>query len=105
MVGAVAALLASVLTAVAAVYGHRGANRATREGSALTGYDALTRALVAERDKAEGDEAAAEARAFAAEARASAAEAQVSAQAARVSQLEAENTRLRQRVTLLGGTP
>lgn len=91
LITAVAALLAAPVTAVAAAYGSRGANRAAREGSALTGYDSLTRALTAERDKAELDEKTAEARALAAE--------------AKVAALEAEISRLKSLVTSLGGTP
>lgn len=49
MLTAVAALVASVLTAAAAMYGSRGANRATREGGALTGYNSLTDQLQEER--------------------------------------------------------
>jgi hypothetical protein len=88
---AIGALIGSPLTAVAAMYGSRGANRAARETSAVTLYDSLTKALAAERDKAELDEKAAEARASAAE--------------AKVSSLEAEISRLRGLVTQLGGTP
>jgi hypothetical protein len=91
MITAVAALVATPVTAAAAAYGTRGANRAAREGSALTGYDNLTQRLAAERDKAELDERAAVARALAAE--------------AQVAALEAEITRLRSIVTSLGGTP
>lgn len=91
LITAVAALVAAPLTAAAAIYGSRGANRAAREGSALSGYDNLTQRLAAERDKAELDEKTAEARAFAAE--------------AKVSALEAEIMRLRSLVTSLGGTP
>lgn len=91
MVTAVAALIAGPVAAAAAMYGQRGANRASREGSALNGYDSLTQRLVAERDKAELDEKTAAARATASE--------------ARVAGLEAEITRLRRLVTTLGGTP
>lgn len=91
MVTAIGALLASPLAAAAAVYGTRGANRAAREGGVITGYDSLASRLVAERDKAELDEKAAEARATTAEARAAA--------------LELEVARLRLLVTQLGGTP
>jgi hypothetical protein len=91
MVTAVAALIAGPVAAAAAMYGQRGANRAAREGSAMTGYDNLTQRLMAERDKAELDERAAEARATAAE--------------ARVAALDAEIARLRLLVTQLGGTP
>lgn len=88
---AIGALIAGPVAAAAAMYGNRGANRAARETSAVTGYDSLTQRLVAERDKAEMDEKTAEARASAAE--------------AKVSALESEVSRLRALVTQLGGTP
>jgi hypothetical protein len=88
---AIGALIASPLAAIAAMYGSRGANRAAREVGAVTLYDSLTKALAAERDKAEVDEKAAEARACAAE--------------AKVSSLEAEISRLQGLVTQLGGVP
>lgn len=91
MMTAIGALVVGVMSAGAAMYGSRGANRAARETSAVTGYDSLTKALVAERDKAEMDEKAAEARASAAEAKTAA--------------LESEVARLRALVTQLGGTP
>lgn len=84
MLTALGALLASPLAAAAAVYGSRGATRASREGGVITGYDSLTARLTAERDKAETDQAAAEARAAA---------------------MELEVARLRLLVTQLGGTP
>lgn len=84
MVTAIAALIAGPVAAVAAMYGTRGANRAARETSAVTGYDSLTQRLMAERDKAETDQAKAE---------------------ARVEVLELEVARLRLLVTQLGGTP
>ena len=84
MVTAVAALIAGPVAAAAAMYGTRGANRAAREGGVITGYDSLTARLTAERDKAEQDQAAAEARSAA---------------------LELEVARLRLLVTQLGGTP
>jgi hypothetical protein len=91
MVTAIAALIGGTLSAVGVMYGSRGANRAAKEASAVTGYDSLTKALVAERDKAEMDEKAAEARASAAE--------------AKVHALEAEVSRLQGLVAQLGGTP
>lgn len=91
MVTAIGALIAGPVAAAAAMYGTRGASKAAREASAVTGYDSLTQRLVAERDKAEMDEKTAEARAAAAE--------------AKVSALEAENARLRLLVQQLGGTP
>ncbi|WP_318196919.1 hypothetical protein [Streptomyces sp. MCL20-2] len=84
MLTALGALLASPVAAAAAIYGSRGATRASREGTLMTGYDTLTARLAAERDKAEADQATAEARAAA---------------------LELENARLRLLVTQLGGTP
>jgi uncharacterized protein YceH (UPF0502 family) len=84
MVTAIAALIAGPVAAAAAMYGTRGASRAAREGSALTGYDNLTQRLTAERDKAEADQATAE---------------------AKVAALELEIARLRLLVTQLGGTP
>jgi hypothetical protein len=58
MLMAVAALVGSVLTAAAAMYGSRGANRATREGGALTGYNSLTDQLQEERKELRTDLAA-----------------------------------------------
>jgi parvulin-like peptidyl-prolyl isomerase len=84
LVTAIGALIAGPVAAAAAMYGNRGANRAAREASAVTGYDSLTQRLAAERDKAEADQAKAEQRADI---------------------LELENARLRLLVTQLGGTP
>ncbi len=84
MLTALGALLASPVAAAAAIYGSRGATRASREGTVLTGYDSLTARLTAERDKAEADQATAETRA---------------------ATLELEVARLRLLVTQLGGTP
>ncbi|MEI5036058.1 hypothetical protein RB201_35720 [Streptomyces sp. S1A(2023)] len=84
MLTALGALLASPVAAAAAIYGSRGATRASREGTLMTTYDSLTARLAAERDKAEADQATAE---------------------ARTATLELENARLRLLVTQLGGTP
>lgn len=84
MVTALGALLASPVAAAAAVYGSRGATRATREGGVIGGYDSLTARLAAERDKAEKDQTTAE---------------------GQVERLELEVARLRLLVTQLGGTP
>lgn len=98
MVTAIAGLIGGPVAALGVVYSSRGANRVAQQSSAATMYDSLTQRLVAERDKAEMDEKAAEARASAAESRASAAEARTQA-------LEAEVARLRGLVVQLGGTP
>lgn len=81
---AIGVIGSAVVAGAAAMYGSKVAGRAQREGTALTGYDNLTQRLVAERDKAETDQAKAE---------------------ARVEVLELEVARLRLLVTQLGGTP
>jgi hypothetical protein len=81
---AVAALLGSVLAAAAAMYGSRGANRAQREGGALSGYNNLTDQLQEERTELRAELATARAE-LAAE--------------------RAENARLRMLIQQQGGTP
>lgn len=49
MLTAVSALIAGPVAAAAAIYGSRGANRAAREGSAVTGFNSLTDQLQEER--------------------------------------------------------
>ena len=49
MVTAIAALIGGPVAAAAAMYGSRGANRAAREGSAVTGFNSLTDQLQEER--------------------------------------------------------
>ena len=46
---AIGAIVVAAVTAAAAMYGHRGANRATREGNAVTGFNSLTDQLQEER--------------------------------------------------------
>lgn len=84
LVTAIGVIGSAVVAGAAAMYGSKVAGRAQREGTALTGYDNLTARLVAERDKAEADQAKAE---------------------QRVDVLELEVARLRLLVTQLGGTP
>lgn len=84
LVTAIGVIGSAAVAGAAAMYGSRVAGRAQREGTALTGYDNLTARLVAERDKAETDQAKAE---------------------QRVDVLELEVARLRLLVTQLGGTP
>ncbi|GAB2731865.1 hypothetical protein [Streptomyces bullii] len=84
MVTALAALIAGPLTAAAAMYGTRGANRAAREGNAVTGLSTLTNELQEERKELRTELAAVRAE-LAAE--------------------RAENARLRQLVQSLGGQP
>jgi hypothetical protein len=84
LVTAIGVIGSAAVAGAAAMYGSKVAGRAQREGTALTGYDNLTARLVAERDKAETDQAKAE---------------------QRVDVLELEVARLRLLVTQLGGTP
>ncbi|MFD5033660.1 hypothetical protein ACFWM0_25115 [Streptomyces sp. NPDC058405] len=84
MLTAVGAMLAAALTAAAAMYGHRGANRAAREGGALNGFNSLTDQLQEERKELRSELATLRAE-LAAE--------------------KAETARLRLLVTQLGGTP
>jgi hypothetical protein len=49
MVAAIAALIGGTLSAVGVMYGSRGANRAAREGNAVTGFNSLTDQLQEER--------------------------------------------------------
>lgn len=84
IIGAVVAIAAGVPAAWAGWFGARTQARDNREGRVLTGYDALTARLVAERDRAVAAEAAAEAL--------------LAAERAEVSRLRAE-------VLRLGGTP
>ncbi|MDQ0992152.1 hypothetical protein [Streptomyces sp. V3I7] len=84
VLAAIGSLIAGPVAAFAAMYGSRGATRAAQQSSAATMYDSLTQRLAAERDKAEADQAKAE---------------------ARVEVLELENARLRLQVERLGGTP
>lgn len=84
MVTAIAALIAGPVAAAAAMYGTRGASRAAREGSALTGYNSLTDQLQEERAELRADLATARAE-LAAE--------------------RAEVARLKTLVSQLGGTP
>jgi hypothetical protein len=84
MLTVVAALVGSILTAAAAMYGSRGANRAAREGGALSGYNNLTDQLQEERT----------------ELRAEVNTLRTELQAERL-----ENARLRLQVQQLGGQP
>lgn len=49
MVTAIAALIGGTLSAAGVMYGSRGANRAAREGNAVTGFNSLTDQLQEER--------------------------------------------------------
>lgn len=84
LVTAIGALIAGPVAAAAAMYGNRGANRAAREASAVTGYNSLTDQLQEER---------AELRSDLAETR------------AELAAEKLESARLRLLVTQLGGSP
>ncbi|WP_299542002.1 hypothetical protein [uncultured Streptomyces sp.] len=81
---ALGALLASPVMAAAAIYGSRGAARATREGGALTGFNSLTDQLQEERLEMR---------------------AELATLRSDLAAEKAENSRLRLLVTQLGGTP
>ncbi|MFE2497071.1 hypothetical protein [Streptomyces scopuliridis] len=81
---AIGAMLAAVLTAAAAMYGHRGANRAAREGGALNGFNSLTDQLQEERQEMRSE---------------------LATLRADLATEKAEAARLRLIVTQLGGTP
>lgn len=84
MVGAISALIAGLATAVAAMYGSRGANRAAQEGSAVTGFSSLTNELQEERKDLKNE---------------------VAALKLELAAEKAEAARLRLLVQSLGGTP
>lgn len=84
MVTAIAALIGGPVAGAAAMYGSRGANRAAREGAAVTGFNSLTDQLQEERKELRSDLAAVRAE-LAAE--------------------KLETARLRLLVQQLGGTP
>jgi uncharacterized protein YceH (UPF0502 family) len=84
LVTAIGVIGSAAVAGAAAMYGSKVAGRTQREGGVIGGYDNLTARLVAERDKAEADQAKAE---------------------SRIQTLELEVARLRLQVTQLGGQP
>lgn len=84
MLTAIGALLAAAVPGAAALYGHRGAHRASREGGALNGFNSLTDQLQEERKEMRSD---------------------LTTLRADLAIERAETARLRLLVTQLGGTP
>lgn len=84
MVTAVAALIAGPLAGAAAMYGHRGAARAAREGTAVTGFNSLTDQLQEERNDLRS---------------------QLTTMRAELAAERAEVARLKTLIAQLGGTP
>jgi uncharacterized protein YceH (UPF0502 family) len=84
LVTAIGVIGSAAVAGAAAMYGSKVAGRTQREGGVIGGYDNLTARLVAERDKAEADQAKAE---------------------SRIQTLELEIARLRLQVQQLGGQP
>ncbi|MFF8412791.1 hypothetical protein [Streptomyces omiyaensis] len=84
LITAIGAMLAAPVAAAAAIYGTRGANRAAREGGALTGYSTLTDQLQEERDDMR---------------------AQLTQLRTDLAAERAESARLRLIITRMGGTP
>ena len=84
MITAIAALIGGPVAGLAAMYGTRGANRAAREGSAVTGFNSLTDQLQEELKEKKGE---------------------LSAARLQLDARDLEIARLRLLVQQLGGTP
>lgn len=84
MVTAIAALVGGTLSAAGVMYGSRGANRAAREGNAVTGFNSLTDQLQEERGELKTE---------------------ISTLRADLAAERLESARLRLLVQQLGGTP
>lgn len=84
MVTAIAALIGGPVAALGAMYGTRGANRAAREGTAVTGFNSLTDQLQEELLEKRGE---------------------LSAARTELAARDLEIARLRLLVQQLGGTP
>jgi len=84
MMTAIGALVVGIMSAAAAMYGSRGANRAAQEGSAVTGFNSLTDQLQEELKEKKGE---------------------LSVARTELAAKELEIARLRKVVTDLGGTP
>jgi len=84
MMTAIGALIVGIMSAAAAMYGSRGANRAAQEGSAVTGFNSLTDQLQEELKEKKGE---------------------LSVARTELAAKELEIARLRKVVTDLGGTP
>lgn len=84
MMTAIAAVVVGILSAGGVMYGSRGANRAAREGNAVTGFSSLTNELQEERKELREE---------------------VRALRTELAAERAEVTRLKTLVQQLGGTP
>lgn len=84
MVTAIAALIGGPVTVLGAMYGSRGANRATQQGNAVTGFNSLTDQLQEERVELKKE---------------------ISTVRAELAAEKLETARLRLLVQQLGGTP
>ncbi|AKY02193.1 hol-like chemotaxis [Streptomyces phage SF1] len=103
--GAVGTILVGLATAVGALVGKRGENRAAQSGAVIGGYGALVDNLQEERDKAQAKLAENEQRLAEAYRELSAAHTDNAEKRAEITILRAENERLRARITELGGAP
>lgn len=103
--GAVGTILVGLATAVGALVGKRGENRAAQSGAVIGGYGALVDNLQEERDKAQAKLAENEQRLAEAYRELSAAHTDNTEKRAEITILRAENERLRARITELGGAP
>ncbi|MFD0146222.1 MULTISPECIES: hypothetical protein [unclassified Streptomyces] len=102
---AVGSITVGIVAAAAAAIGQRGANRANQSGAVLGGYSTLVDNLQEERDKASAKIAENERLLAAAYAELAGERADKAALQAQIMELTAENTRLRERITELGGQP
>lgn len=101
--GAVGLVAAGLITALAAVYGHRGQQRVNHVGVVMTGYGGLLDQVQEERDKAQAKLAENEQLLATAYADLTRERTDMTAARQRIAQLETENENLRARITALGG--
>lgn len=103
--GAVGTIVVGLAAAAAALIGHRGANSASQSGAVLGGYSTLVDNLQEERDKIARQLSENEVKLAAAYAELASERADKAGLQAQIATLTAENTRLRERITELGGQP
>lgn len=103
--GAMGSILVGLAAAAGALVGQRGANRASQSGAVLGGYSTLVDNLQEERDKAHAKIAETDRLLAAAYAELARERADTAGLQRTIAELTAENRRLRDRLTELGGHP
>ncbi|MFE7236077.1 hypothetical protein ACFVAF_36795 [Streptomyces sp. NPDC057596] len=101
--GAVGAIAVGLASAVGALIGQRGANRASQSGAVLGGYSSLVDNLQEERDKLRDRLVENERQLAAAYAELASERADKAALQRQITELSTENTRLRAQIVELGG--